>query len=186
MVRTGITDKTPQRYIVDAGEVRVNYVDADNPGKLLGATLDGNEFVIEPEYRDPRPDGARGKIKGLRSLIDISIQLTANMFEVTRETLLKGIPGASGGVEGNHFVITPSLDIEDEDYIDNVALIGSISGSDKGIIIILKNVLADEGITLSFADRDDVLQPIMFSAHFDPEDLDEVPYEIRYPAEIVT
>lgn len=186
MPKTGITTNTPNRYIVDAGEVRLNYVDGNDPGDLLGATLGGNTFTIESEYRDPRPDGARGKVKGLRTLNDVSIQLMANMFEVTRDTLVKAIPGASSAVDGDHHKITPTIDVNDSDYIDNIALIGTISGSDNDIIIILKNVLSDEGIELAFADRDDVVQPITFSAHFDPADIDTVPYEIRYPGDVAT
>jgi len=185
-MKSGITCKTPERYIIGPGEVRLNYVNAGNPGVLLGATLGGNQFVVEPEYRDPRPDGARGKLKGFRTLNDISVQLVVNMFEITRETLLKALPGATGAVDGDHFVITPGMEIADGDYLTNVAIIGDISGSDDGIICIVKNALVDGGLSLSLVDRDDTIQEMTFSGHFACDAIDEIPYEIRYPSEITT
>lgn len=186
MVRTGITSNTPQKYVVDAGEIRLNYTDGTDQGTLLGATLDGNEFVIEVDVRDPRPDGARGKIKGLRTYNEINASITANMFEISKESLEKNIPGVTVSDEGDYNKLTPGLDIADSEYIDNVAIVGTLSGSDEPFVGIIKNALADDGLEMSLADRDDVVQSITFSAHFDPSDLDTVPYEIRYPSDLVT
>ena len=184
MVRSGITSDTPKRYVVDAGEVRINYQDGNDQGSLLGATMDGNEFVIETEIRDPRPDGARGKVKGLRTYNDIAVQLTANLFEITLENLENNLPGVSTSDDGTHQVLSQGVDISDNDYIDNVAIIGTLSGSDEPIICIVKNALADDGFELSMADRDDVVQAVTFSGHFDPSSLETAPYEIRYPSDL--
>ncbi|MCK9492691.1 MAG: hypothetical protein M0Q24_11475 [Sulfurimonas sp.] len=186
MVRNGISSKSPQRYALGPGEIRLNYVDGDNPGTLFGATMGGNSFIVEMEIRDTRPDGARGKMKGFRNIDAIEARIEANMLEISRESLLRALPGASGEVEGDHFKITPGLAISANSYLDNVAILGNISGSDTPFVGIIKNVLADEGLELAFQDRDDIVQPITFSAHFDAADATTVPFEVRFPADVVT
>jgi len=84
------------------------------------------------------------------------------------------------GDTATHDVITGG-DIEDEDYIDNVALVGTISGKDEDVICIVKNALADTGFSLSTAPRDEAVPVIVFTGHYAAADPDTEPWEIRYP-----
>lgn len=84
------------------------------------------------------------------------------------------------GESATHDVITGG-DIEDEDYIDNVALVGTITGKNQDVICIVKNALADTGFSLSTAPRDEAVPSIVFTGHYDPADPDTEPWEIRYP-----
>jgi len=79
-----------------------------------------------------------------------------------------------------HDVITGG-DIADEDYIDNVALVGTISGKAKDVICIVKNALADTGFSISTAPRDEAVPVIVFTGHYAADDPDTEPWEIRYP-----
>ena len=79
-----------------------------------------------------------------------------------------------------HDVITGG-DIADEDYIDNVALVGTISGKAKDVICIVKNALADTGFSISTAPRDEAVPVIVFTGHHAAGDPDTEPWEIRYP-----
>lgn len=81
-----------------------------------------------------------------------------------------------------HDVITGG-DIEDEDYIDNVALVGTISGKAKDVICIVKNALADTGFSISTAPRDEAVPVIVFTGHYAAGDPDTEPWEVRYPRE---
>lgn len=72
-------------------------------------------------------------------------------------------------------------EIGDEDYIDNVAIVGNMSGKNYPVICIVKNALADAGFSLSTAPRDEAVPVIVFTGHYDPSDLDTEPWEIRYP-----
>jgi len=83
-------------------------------------------------------------------------------------------------VEVTHDVITGG-DIEDEDYIDNVALVGTISGKARDVICIVKNALADAGFSLATAPRDEAVPAIVFTGHYDPADPETEPWEVRYP-----
>ncbi|GAH65086.1 unnamed protein product, partial [marine sediment metagenome] len=59
-------------------------------------------------------------------------------------------------VEVTHDVITGG-DIDDTDYIANVALVGTISGKAQDVICIVKNALADAGFSLTTAPRDEAV-----------------------------
>lgn len=84
------------------------------------------------------------------------------------------------GDPATHDTITGG-DIGDEDYIDNVALVGTISGKEKDVICIVKNALADTGFSLATAPRDEAVPSIVFTGHYDPADPDTEPWDIRYP-----
>ena len=79
-----------------------------------------------------------------------------------------------------HDVITGG-DIEDSDYIDNVALVGTISGKDKDVICIVKNALSDTGFSISTAPRDEAVPVIVFTGHYAAAYPDKEPWEVRYP-----
>lgn len=86
------------------------------------------------------------------------------------------------GDTATHDTITGG-DIEDEDYIDNVALVGTISGKGDDVICIVKNALADTGFSLSTAPRDEAVPVIVFTGHYAAGDPDTEPWEVRYPRE---
>lgn len=178
----GMTKKTFNNLLVDAGKVVLNYGIAGKE-RDLGATLGGNSFAIETEYKDTQPDGARGKIKGGRRIIGVAAALTTNVLELTLENLKAAIPGSEivEDTEAGYRSLRRTRDIEDQDYFENIALIGTISGSQKPIIIILDNALNDENLEISAEDKEEAVTEIVFSAHFDPEATEAEPWEIRYP-----
>lgn len=84
------------------------------------------------------------------------------------------------GAAATHDTITGGQ-IEDTDYIENVALVGNISGKTQAVICMVKNALADAGLSIATAPRDEAVPTIIFTGHFDPADADTEPWEIRYP-----
>jgi len=84
------------------------------------------------------------------------------------------------GDPATHDTITGG-DIGDEDYMDNVALVGTISGKGNDVICIVKNALADTGFSLSTAPRDEAVPVIVFTGHYLPADPNTEPWDIRYP-----
>ena len=80
----------------------------------------------------------------------------------------------------DHTTITGG-EIADSDYIDNVAIVGNVSGKSKPVICMIKNALADAGFSLATAPRDEAVPSIVFTGHYDPDDLDTEPWEIRWP-----
>ena len=84
------------------------------------------------------------------------------------------------GATATHDIINGGQ-IADSDYISNVALVGNVSGKDEPIICIVTDALADTGLTLSTAPRDESVPTVVFTGHYDPEDPDTEPWSIHYP-----
>ena len=181
---TGITTNTVRRFFVDAGAVYLNYGEGNQ--RLLGATKGGNTFTIEQEIREMEADGARGPMKGGRRIIRSVARCVANLVEITADNIVVMLPGAAkedfpAEIGKTHDKITRIRDIQDGDYINNVALVGKITGADENFIGIVENVLADGNISANAVDKDEAAVEVQFTAHFDPADMDTEPWEIRQP-----
>jgi len=172
---TSIEDINP--IIIDAGVVYKNY--GETGEKQLGITRGGTTFNVEPEYKDLERDGARGKEKGLRRIINLDVTLTTNIMSLTKETM-KDVLGASS-VEGS--IVKSKLDIDDTDYIDNVTVVGETMEGNY-VRITVKNALSDQGIDITLEDKEETAVEVAFSGHFDPnaataDDYSDI-YEIEY------
>lgn len=184
--RHGITTDTVKNMLLDAGAVYANYGETDE--RLIGATSGGNTFTIEREIKEIEADGARGKVKGLRRIITENASLTINLLEMSVENFKMALTAADVSDVMDNDGTTKVADkiksrgqILDSDYLKNVALVTTVSGSDQPCVIILYNVIADDEIELELEDKEEGKPEITLSAHYDPADLETVPYEIRYP-----
>lgn len=175
----GYTSETPQNLLIDAGAIYTNYGLASEA--LLGATSGGNEFQVVVKTRDVKVDGLKGTVKGLTRIVSTDVTLKANMLEVTSETLRIALMASVDSSGADYDVITGKTEILLTDYIDNIALVGRISGSSKPVVIMLKNALSSDGIKFSNKDNTDNILPITFTASIDPNTPTVSPYEIRYP-----
>lgn len=180
----GITKETVNRFIVDAGAVYVNLGETDQ--RPIGATRGGSTFTVEQDVRVIEMDGAKGEVKGARRVIEVHVRLTANLLEMTSENFQLALAGAEAApypdaTAATHDSITRTRDILASDYIENIALVGKISGTDENIICICKNALADGNLEIGTADKEEGTLEIQFTGHFDPENLDVEPWEIRFP-----
>lgn len=180
--RHGITKKTAENLIVDVGAVYLNYGIADKE-RLWGATSGGASFEVEQEVKEVEADGARGKVMGLRRKVTENATLTINALEHSAENFHAALPGSileempDGGKK-----IRSGVHIKLEDYHENIALVGTLSGSQDPIVIILNNALADDNLSLETEDKNEAVPEIVFSAHYDPENLEGPIYEIHYPS----
>lgn len=180
----GFTSETLKHLLIDAGAIYKNYGLATEA--LIGATSGGNEFNVTPKTRDIKADGLKGVVKGLTHLTNIDVTLKVNMLEVTTDVLKMALMAdVDSATDPDYDIITGKTDIALTDYIDNIALVGKISGSQKPIIIILKNALSSDGIKFSNKDAVDNIIPITFTASIDPSTPTLSPYEIRYPKIVV-
>ncbi len=117
-------------------------------------------------------DKGPGDVAAKASVIFMKSLHAANDEIVLNYTYAKSSP--------DHTTITGG-EIGDTDYIDNVAIVGNVSGKTKPVICIVKNALADAGFSLATAPRDEAVPAIIFTGHYDPGDLDAEPWEIRWP-----
>lgn len=183
--RHGITVETLENLLIDEGAVFINY--GLDSVRLLGATNEGNTFTVEQEVREIPLAGARGPVKGGRRIITVKPKMTVNLQEITKENLLLALPGAEAvdypeaPETATHDSITRKRNIQLTDYVENVALVGEVSGTGEPCICIIKNALAGGNLELALKDKAEAVLKIEFQGHFDPANLDEEPWEIRYP-----
>jgi len=189
VAKHGVSTDTPDRLLIDAGAVYTatdgNAGDPDvaGGGTLLGATRGGSVFEVNRTIRRMDPDGAKGPVKGFRRVEEVVATLTVNLLEITEENLLKALPGSPDLSGSTHIV--KGAEIDDDDYIGSVAIVGTITGFDgttKPIICRLLNVLVDGPFSVPMSPKDEAVVSMVFTAHFADSDLDTEPWEIEYPS----
>ena len=184
--RHGITADTYKKFIIDSGAVYTGFTNFTSLGTLLGATKGGSQFTIEQEIKDMEVDGARGPVKGSRRPTMVKATLTVNFIEHTLANLKRALVGSdSAAYEIDWDVITRALVIEDTDFLEDITIVGEVSGEANGMAIQLKNVIADGNFDLTFADKEEGVVAMVFTAHFLPTDLgagtDTEPWAIYMP-----
>ena len=183
----GITADTYKRFIIDAGAVYTGFTNFASLGTLLGATRGGSQLTIEQEIKEMEVDGARGPMKGGRRITMIKATLTVNFIEHTLTNLKRALVGAdSAAFETNWDAITRAdFAIADGDFLSDITIIGEVSGDSDGMGIKLDNAISDGNFELTFADKEEGVVAMTFTAHFDPADLgsddDTEPWTIIWP-----
>lgn len=177
----GYTPATPDHLLIDAGAVYKNY--GLPTEALISATSGGNEFDVVIKNRTVKVDGIKSDdIKGLKKFVSAAVTLKVNLLEITTEILQMSLMGDVDTTSNPDYnIITGRTSILDTDYIENVALVGELSGSGKPVVIIIKNVLNAEGLKVKTDDDKDNVLPLTLTAHTDPSTPNILPYEIHYP-----
>ena len=187
---SGFTTETAKSLLLNAGAYFKNFVvgtdefdSAVAAGKLIGATKGGGEFSAVPEIRQIEVDGVAGRAKGLETIDSWDIYLKANVLEVKEATIQSGLAASSVDTSTNtdYDIITASNNLEVSDYIDNITWVGTLSGSDKPVIIQIFNALNTEGLKFSTTDKAEATITLTFYAHYTQDDLDTPPFKIYYP-----
>jgi hypothetical protein len=185
----GITADTYKRFIIDAGAVYTGFTGFASLGTLLGATRGGSQLTIEQEIKDMEVDGARGVVKGGRRITMIKATLTVNFIEHTLANLKRALVGAdSATFEVNWDAISRAdFAVADGDFLSDITIVGEVSGDSDGMAIKLNNIIADGNFELTFADKEEGVIAMTFTAHFDPANLgsgnDVEPWTIFWPTE---
>lgn len=173
---TGYTADTPKHFIVDAGALYKNLEfdveEGKYKGEPLGATSGGSSVSVEQEYRKIEIDGVFTDAVGTKILQSSSATLEVNIKAITAETIRMGINGKVLQGDGEttpegSTIVTGKGTLENSDYIKNVGLVGRYSGSDEPIIVILDNVLSDEGLSFSVEDNNEAIVTMTLRAHAD-------------------
>lgn len=188
--RTGYTETTPQHYLLDAGAIYRNltFTDGEWGGELLGATSGGNTLTIENTYRTVEVDGVKVATRGGRALETAMATLEANVKEITAENYRRSINGRLRPAEADeapegYVVVEGKMNVDDEDYDDNVAYVGTLSGSDQPVIAILENAFVTSAATIEAADNTEATLPMTFEASADHDDIENerLPWKIFFP-----
>ena len=193
----GLSANTPKRIQVNAGlfiqdfDIPDTVTDADAFKTLLtttvaartgvlGATRGGGTFVATPEVRELEADGKRYRTKGLTKIDSWDIRLTGTLIEAFQDNFKRGLITADVATSGSVDTLTLRTAIADADYIDKLSWI-SLMGDGTYMVIEVENVINLDGLTFTFADKNEGTIPFNFAAHHsDIVDQDEAPVKIRY------
>lgn len=196
---SGITEDTTKHIQLDAGAFFKNfdvgtdtYATAKAAGKCLGATQGGGTATIKATYRQISVDGAVGRVKGLANISTWEISLAATLLETTVDTLKLALGAAkttAGSAEGDvpagYTKIEGKTGIDDEDYIDNITWVGSVSGTGEPIIIQVFNALNEDGLSYAVADQSEGKIGVTFYGYNNLKDFEtdtvEPPFAIFVP-----
>ena len=194
MAFTGVTANTAKHLQLDAGAFFKNFDPATDTfasasSKLIGATAGGGSFAAIPTIRRIEVDGLKGATKGYEALDEWQVTLTANVKELTVGALElalttgshTSVKSPSSEASNNYEKIVAANDIADSNYNTNVTWVGRLSGSNLPIIIVVKNALATNGLTLTTADKSEGVVAMTLTGHYTVSDLDTPPFEIYYP-----
>ncbi|MGQ7452360.1 hypothetical protein ACTGXK_02595 [Streptococcus suis] len=195
--RTGYTARTPKHYLINAGAIYKNLVWNPTGGKdskgqwegeLLGATAGGNKVIIEKEYRVVEVDGVFVPAVGQKILKGQSAKLETNVKEITAENVRLSLNGEITEADGTdaptgYKIISSKSKLDNEDYIENLGIVGTMSGTDDPIIIIFDNALCTSGLDFETKDNEEAVIPMTFEAHADEDQIEDLslPCRIYFP-----
>lgn len=188
------TENTPNKYLLDAAAIYRNVaydsVSKTFKGEPLGATSGGVEIAIEQEYRDVEVDGTYWTaVKGNKVVSKMTATANTTLKEMDAEVLRMAMNGQktviSDGKEApaGYTKIEAKRYVENTDYVDNIAMVGKITGSGQPMIVIFDNVLSTGGLTLGTEDGNEGTIPLALQAHASIEQLQNgaLPWRIFMP-----
>lgn len=183
---TGLTSSTPTNLLLGAGAFFKNFVVgtdtvATATEKLLGATDGGGSFSAVPTVRQVSVDGGKANIKELQTIDQWTATMSMNLKEVTKANLELAIGAMKESSMTDYTKIEAKDDFASTDYCDNIVWIGTIKGKTKPVIIELKNALSINGLSLTFADKNEATIPVTITANYDLTDLEASPFAVYYP-----
>jgi len=196
--RSGISATTAPNMVLDAGEVwfNIGITELEGAGSdpwddatsvsgavKVGGTRGGSVFNPGRTLREIPVDGSLGPVKGYVRRQRSAPTLTVNALEITEENVEYAIAGADNATKNTFQMITGG-EIEDADYIDNVALATTLKGADHPIVIVLHNVMVMEAPEWTLTDSDELVLNITFTAHTEVDDPNVEAFAIYHPGTV--
>lgn len=194
-ILNAFTPTTAQNLQLDAGIVVTGLTDPSTftgtlttGQKTLGATSGGGKFTAVPTFRNlfDGIDGAKGEYKDGIAIDFWEIKLAVQLKELTKDNIVKALGACDVVTTGqNYDVIKGRCNLVSADYLTNLCWLGTMNGSDKPVIIELKNALNKTGLNFTATDKGTGALDVEFTAHFDLAKPTDVPFAI-YTPKVVT
>jgi hypothetical protein len=129
-------------------------------------------------------DKAPVELLGMQVIDEWVVTLVSNVKEISVDAIKLALGVATSETSTSptgYTKITANSDIATGDYLTNLTWVGTLSGSDKPVIIVVKNALSINGLSLAVADKNEAVIPITVTGNYDADDLEEAPFDIYYP-----
>ena len=192
--KSGYSADTPKRYLLNAGAL-VRNLSWDSEAKkwtydVLGATSGGSKLSLINNLRQVEVDGVFTTPVGGDMIESSEGTFEVNVIEHTRDNVKMALFANVVESDGSEFpegydIITPKQKIEESDYINNLGYIGTISGSDLPVIIIMEHAICTSGLELEVKDKAEAIYPLTFAARTAIDDITttSLPVRILMPKE---
>lgn len=182
---TPIRSTTAVNLALNMFVLSTGYTPGSGPTGELGATIGGGTFTATPELRNTGINGIRKNTKGFMVIDEWDVSLKCSAVELTEAGLLLAAGYGSAATNANVTTITPAQGlVPDSEYAD---LWVSGNTSDGMIIAIcIKNALNNNGVQLSFADKDTGKYDIDVKGNYTATTLDTPPYIIYLDKSVAT
>lgn len=193
--RSGYTQETAKKLLIDSAvaykNIRLNSADDSFEGELIGATSGGVSFNIEIELRQVEIDGTSHKqVKGLKIVESANGTIQVNLKELDinafRDSIKGSVRDASAEeAPAGYRVVETERDITDDMYVDNIGIVGRLSGNNQPIVVIMDNALVSEGVEVSTEDNAEAVFEQTWQAHADYNQVQngKYPWRVFYPPE---
>lgn len=186
---TGWNAETLKNLTTGAGVCFENFkldTDTFETGKKMGATTGGVKIAVEyPDTWVREIDGLPENTKGLHELEFVKPTVEVSFVEVASASLLKqGLgTGEAAAVEtpAGYTKVTPRGDIAPEDYLENITIFTQTKGTQKPLIIVIKNPLNAEGFEFETKSKEGGAIKMTYVGCFDPMNLKDMPVEVYTP-----
>lgn len=183
----GITSNTPKNVLFGAGTIHkgLKYTGSawNFAESCIGATNGGSKLSIVPELTDVPIDGANVAVKGLKVKTGETATMEINMAELTEELIKLATIATTGTSEDATLdMIVPKANIEEGDYLENIAFVGKTLDGRK-VIAILENALCTSGFEQEGKTKEGAVGKYTFTCHADLDavNFDTLPWKIYYP-----
>lgn len=195
--KSGYTADTPKRYLLNAGALVRNLEWDSTELKWsydeFGATSGGSKLTLKNNLRQVEVDGVFTTPVGGDMIESSEGTFEVNVIEHTLDNVKMALFANNYDSDGTDYpvgydVITPKQKIDTADYIQNLAYIGTISGSDKPIIIIMANAICTSGLEVEVKDKSESVVTLKFDARTPSGDVSttSLPVTILFPKEPVS
>ena len=184
---TGYTSNTKKNLLLGAGALYKNFVvGTDTPetakAKIIGATQGGVEFKATPTIRNIQIDGILGKVADLDVIDAWECSLAGSFIEVNKEVIIRSLAATTvDSSDTDYDLIKGDTEFASGDYLTNVTYIGTLSGSDKPVIIQINNAIDTQGLTFKTEDGKEGTVDVTFEGRYAISDNGVPPFAIYWP-----
>jgi hypothetical protein len=182
---TPIRSTTAQNIALNMFVLSTGYTPGSGPTGELGATTGGGTFTATPEFRVPGLNGLRKNTKGFMVIDEWEVSLKCSAVELTEAGLLLAAGYGSAATSANVTTITPAQGlVPDSEYAD--LWVSGNTSDGKIFAICIKNALNNNGVQLSFADKDTGKYDIDVRGNYTAATLDTPPFIIYLDKSVAT
>ena len=186
--KSGYSKDTPKRYLLNAGALVRNLTWDGETKKwsydVLGATSGGSKLSLKNNLRQVEVDGVFTTPVGGDMIESSEGTFEINVIEHTRDNVKMALFAEVTESTGTDYpegydVIKPKQKIEETDYISNLGYIGTLSGSDLPVIIIMDHAICTSGLELEVKDKAEAIYPLTFAARTPIDDITSTSLPVR-------